>query len=140
MAVKSIFEIKCCKDLKVWVEQSVYIKIYRNQRTFFKISPPLCAGKSFCLYMCYHILHIVWKWLAGTRGKDVQQPKNPGPKPIKCIPNKKLMTVMKFSRTSLLNYFVYCVLLSEAQWDTFIPSKVLISFVELSVFYYLRYM
>ena len=52
--------------------------------------------------MCYHILRIVWKWLAGTRGgggggggglggggegggKDVQQPKNLGPKPIKCL-------------------------------------------------------
>ena len=22
----------------------------------------------FGMYMCYHILHIVWKWLAGTRG------------------------------------------------------------------------
>ena len=29
-------------------------------------------------------------------GEDVQQPKNPGPKPINFLPNKKLMTVMKF--------------------------------------------
>ena len=32
------------------------------------------------------------------------------------------------------------VLLSSAKWDTFIPSKIFISFVELSVLYYLRYM
>ena len=31
-------------------------------------------------------------------------------------------------------------LLSNAKWDTFNPSKVFISFVELSVLYYLRYM
>ena len=53
----------------------------------------------------------VLKWLAGTRGgEDVQQPKNPGPKPIKCLfyTNKKLMTVMEFSRTNSLNCFVFC--------------------------------
>ena len=32
------------------------------------------------------------------------------------------------------------ILLSNAKWDTFIPSKIFISFVELSVLYYLRYM
>ena len=48
-----------------------YIKIYRNQKTFFKISPPPppCASKNIGLYMCYHILHIVWNGLAGTRGE-----------------------------------------------------------------------
>ena len=30
------------------------------------------------------------------------------------------------------------VLLPNTKWDTFIPSKVIISFVELSVLYYLR--
>ena len=30
-----------------------------------------CASKSFCLYMCYQFLHIVWKWLAGTRGGEI---------------------------------------------------------------------
>ena len=79
MAVKSVFDIKCFKDVKFWVEKQFYIIIYRNPKTFFKIAFPPCASKSFCMYMCYHILHIVWKWLAGTRGgEDVQQPKNPG--------------------------------------------------------------
>ena len=32
------------------------------------------------------------------------------------------------------------VLLSNAKWDAFIPSNVCISFVEVSVSYYLRYM
>ena len=90
MAVKSVFDIKCFKDVKFWVEQSVLH--YTNPKTFFKISFPPCASKSFGMYMCYCILHIVWKWLAGTRGgggggggEDVQQPKNPGLKPIKCL-------------------------------------------------------
>ena len=32
------------------------------------------------------------------------------------------------------------VLLSNAKWDTFFPSKIFISFVELSFLYYLRNM
>ena len=43
----------------------VYIEI---RKRFFLISSTPCASKSFCLYMWYHILHTVWKWLAGTRG------------------------------------------------------------------------
>ena len=38
MAVKSNMDIKCFKDVKFWVEQSVYIKIYRNHKTFFEKS------------------------------------------------------------------------------------------------------
>ena len=80
MTVKLIYGIKRFKDVKFWVEQSVFsIKIYRNQKTFFKISSPSCASKIFCLYICYYSLHIVWEWLAGTRG-DVQQ---------QFLPNKK---------------------------------------------------
>ena len=62
----------------------VYIEI---RKRFFLISSTPCASKSFCLYMWYHILHTVWKWLAGTRGggEGVQQPKNPELKPIKCL-------------------------------------------------------
>ena len=61
-----------------------YIEIRKHFDNIIPPPPPPCASKSLCMYMCYHILHIVWKWLAGTKGKDVQQPKNPGPKPIKC--------------------------------------------------------
>ena len=54
MAVKSVFDIKCFKDVKFWVKQSVlhYNIIYRNPKTFFKISFPPCASKSFGMYMC----------------------------------------------------------------------------------------
>ena len=49
--------------------------------------------------------------LAQGGGGGVQQPQIPGPKPIfhkmHFLPNKKLMTVMKFSRTNLLNCFVF---------------------------------
>ena len=69
MVVKSIFDIKCFKDVEFWVEQSFFqLKYVEIRKHFFKMSFPPCARKSFCLYMCYHILHIVWKWLAGTRG------------------------------------------------------------------------
>ena len=37
------------------------------------------------LYICYYILHIVWKWLAGTRGGRCSAAQKPGPKPIKCL-------------------------------------------------------
>ena len=89
---------------------SFTLKYIEIRKHFLKYRPPPRASKSFCLYTCYHILHIVWKWLAGTRG-GVQLPQNPGPKPIlhkmHFLPNKKLMTVMKFSRTNLLNCFVF---------------------------------
>ena len=90
MAVKSIFNIKCFKDVKFWVEKSVFHSNIKKSENIFKISFPPCASKSFCLHMCYHILHIVWKWLAGTRG-DVEQPQYPGPKPIKCHSTEREM-------------------------------------------------
>ena len=44
----------------------------------------------------------------------------------------------KYSDT--LNTFNMLCPLNNAKLDTFIPSKIFISFVELSVLYYLRYM
>ena len=113
MAVKPVFDIKCFKDVKFWVEQ-FHIKMYRNPKTFFKISFPPCASKSFCMYMCYHILHVVWKWLAGTRGGGGGERCSAAQKPralahkMPFLSNKKLTTVMKLSRTSHLNCFVFC--------------------------------
>ena len=46
----------------------------------------------------------------------------------------------KQSKNNIQRIQLESVLLSNAKWDTFIPSKVFISFVELSVLYYLRYM
>ena len=46
----------------------------------------------------------------------------------------------KQSKSNIQRISLESVLLSNAKRDTFIPSKVLISFVELSVLYYLRYM
>ena len=46
----------------------------------------------------------------------------------------------KQSKSNTQRIQLESVLLSKAKWDTFIPSKVFISFVELSVLYYLRYM
>ena len=87
MAVKSVFDIKSFKDVKFWVEHSVYIKIYRNPKTFFKYHPPppVCQQKLLHVYVlqyCTHCMEVAC-WHKG--GEDVQQPKNPGPKPIKCL-------------------------------------------------------
>ena len=84
-----------------------YIEIRKH---FLKYHSPPCASKSFCMYMCYHILHIVWKWLAGTRGERCSAAQKPRAYAHKMpfLPNKKLMTVIKFSRTNLLNCFVFC--------------------------------
>ena len=79
MAVKSIFDIICFKDVKFWVVNQFYIKIYRNSKTFFKISfpPPVCQQKLLHVYVLPYFTHEVACWHMG--GKDVQQPKNPRP-------------------------------------------------------------
>ena len=46
----------------------------------------------------------------------------------------------KQSKSKFQMIYLESVLLSNAKWDTFIPSKVFISFVELSILYYLLYM
>ena len=46
----------------------------------------------------------------------------------------------KQSKSNIQRILLESVILSNAKWDTFIPSNVFISFVELSVLYYLRYM
>ena len=47
---------------------------------------------------------------------------------------------MPFKQSNIQRIQLDSVLLSNAKWDTFIPSKIFISFVELSVLHYLRYM
>ena len=85
MAVKSVFDIKCFKDVKFWVENQFYIKIYRNPKTFFKISFPRVPAKAFAC-ICVTISYTLYgSGLLAQGGKDVQQLKNPGPKPIKCL-------------------------------------------------------
>ena len=80
MAVKSVFDIKCFKDVKFWVE------IYRNPKTFFKISfPPVCQQKLLPAYVLPYFTLCMEVACWHTGGKGVQQPKNPGPKPIKCL-------------------------------------------------------
>ena len=78
MVVKSVFDIRSFKDVKFGFTLR-YIEI-RNH--FFKISPPPppCASKSFCMYMCYHNLHIVWKcadFLQNYVFKKINHPRPP---------------------------------------------------------------
>ena len=46
----------------------------------------------------------------------------------------------KQSKGDIQRIWLESVILSTVKLDTFIPSKVIISFVEFSVLYYLRYM
>ena len=46
----------------------------------------------------------------------------------------------KQSKGNIQRIKLESVLLSNAKWDTFIPSKKNISLVEISVLYYLQYM
>ena len=83
--MESIFDIKCFKNVKFWVGQSVYIRIYRNQKSFFKISSPpptRVPAKAFAC-ICVTIFYILHgRGLLAQGGKDDQQHKKPGPKPI----------------------------------------------------------
>ena len=66
MAVKSIFDIKCFKDVKFWAEQSFLELLPVNVLPYF----------THCMEVaCWH--------KEGGGGEDVQQPKNPGPKQSK---------------------------------------------------------
>ena len=85
MAVKSIFDIICFKDVKVWV--SFTLKYIEIRKHFLKYhSPPVCQQKLLPVYVLPYFTHCmeVACWHKGG-GKDVQQPKNTGPQPIKCI-------------------------------------------------------
>ena len=46
----------------------------------------------------------------------------------------------KQSKRNIQRILLESVIISNDKWDTLIPSKIFISFVELSVLYYLRYM
>ena len=78
---------------------SFTLKYIEIRKHFLKYHSPPCANKSFCMYMCYLILHIVWKWLAGTRGEGgcsaAQKPRAKVHK-MPFLLNEKLKTVMKF--------------------------------------------
>ena len=85
MAVKSIFDIICFKDVKFWVVNQFYIKIYRNLKTFFKISfppPPPVSAKAFAC-ICVTIFYTLYGsgLLAHGGGKMFSGPKTQGVSP-----------------------------------------------------------
>ena len=49
MAVKSVFDIKCFKDAKFWVEQSVlhYVSYIEIRKHFLKYHSPRVPAKAF---------------------------------------------------------------------------------------------
>ena len=62
MAVESVFDIKCFKDVKFGLNNQFYIKIYRNPKTFFKISfppPPRVPAKAFAC-ICVTIFYTLY--------------------------------------------------------------------------------
>ena len=90
MAVKSIFNIKCFKDVKFWVEQSVlHLTIQESENIFKSITPPpRVPAKAFACICDTTFYTLYGSGLLAQGGGDVQQPKNPGPKPIKCLFNR----------------------------------------------------
>ena len=88
MAVKSVFDIKCFKNVKFWVEQSVFTLRYieiRKQFLKYHSPPHRVPAKAFAC-ICVTIFYTLYgSGLLAQGGEDVQQPKNPGPKPIKCL-------------------------------------------------------
>ena len=114
MAVKSIFDIKCFKDVKFWIEQSVYIKYIEIRKHFLKYHspppPPPVPAKAFAC-ICVTIFYILYgSGLLAQRGKKCSAAKKPRAlaRKMPFLLNQKLMTAMKFSRTNLLNCFVFC--------------------------------
>ena len=79
MAVKSVFDIKCFKDVKFWVKNQFYIKIYRNPKTFFKISfPPRVPAKAFaciCVTIFYTLYESGLLAHGGERCSAAQKPR-----------------------------------------------------------------
>ena len=86
-------------------------------------------------------------WHAKSYNFSVQYIVSPKEYTCICIPYifghfKYIQHAMPFkqNKSNFQRIQLESVLLSNAKWDTFIPSKIFISFVELSVLYYLRYM
>ena len=62
---------------------SRYIEIRKD---FLKYHPPPRVPAKAFACICVTIFYTLYEsGLLAQGGKDVQQPKNPGPKPIKCI-------------------------------------------------------
>ena len=93
MAVKSIFKIKRFKDIKFWVEQSVlHLKCIEIRKHFLKNHSPRVPAKALaCICVNIFCTLYVSGLLAQGGGRDVPQPENPGPKPIKCFFYRKEM-------------------------------------------------
>ena len=88
MAVKSVFDIKCFKDVKFWIEQSVlhynqfYIIIYRNPKTFFKISFPPCVPAKALACICVTVFYTLYgSGLLAHGGGMFSSPKTRGLSP-----------------------------------------------------------
>ena len=85
MAVKSVFDIKCFKYIKFWVENTQFF-IKKSENIFLKNHSPRVPAKAFAC-ICVTIFYTSYGsgLLAQGGGGDVQQPKTPGPKSIKCL-------------------------------------------------------
>ena len=84
MAVKSVFDIQCFKDVKFGVENQFYIKIYGNQKTIFSniTPPPRVPAKAFAC-ICVTIFYTLFGsgLLAQGGGEMFSSPKTQGLSP-----------------------------------------------------------
>ena len=58
MIMESVFHSDCYRDLILGRNSIFFIRKYIEiRKSFLAYRSPPCANKSFCLYMCSHILH-----------------------------------------------------------------------------------
>ena len=61
---------KASSNITVFAEKFPWIQFFMIMELVFLLEcyRDLILGRNFCLYMCSHILHNIWKWRVGTRG------------------------------------------------------------------------
>ena len=80
MAVKSVFDIKCFKDVKFWVEQSVFtLRYIEIRKHFLKYHSPRVPAKAFaciCVTILTHCMEVAcWHTGGGGRCSVAQKPR-----------------------------------------------------------------
>ena len=79
MAVKSVFDIKCFKDVKFWVEQSVFtLRYIEIRKHFLKYHSPRVPAKAFAC-ICVTIFYTLYgSGLLAHGGEMFSSPKTQG--------------------------------------------------------------
>ena len=87
MAVKSFFALLMLQRRNFLGRTIIFtLRYIEIRKHFLKYPPPPRVPAEAFSCICVTIFYTLYgSGLLAQGGKDVQQPKNPGPKPIKCI-------------------------------------------------------